>query len=277
MGSCIMCKYHRWGIPPRPENRIKLPCPALCCKGRIWGELPPTLARIPRDIFGQKKGGALWGVALGLQGMFVWSDEMHPNPVFHTKEAVQNLAFATQRAFGVLAMNGTDGPLLSHVPFLVDGQAVWLHLLRSNPIARALKTPMSARIAVSGPDSYVSPDWYGVPDQVPTWNYVAVHLIGSLELRPAEELRDVLDRQSAHFEDQLRPKTPWTTSKMTPDVMDKMMRAIVPCRLTLEDVQGTWKLNQNKPDDVRLRAADAVQTDGMGTGLRDLAALMRHP
>lgn len=200
---------------------------------------------------------------------------MHPNPVFHTEEAAQNLAFARERAFGILAI---DGPLLSHVPFLLDaeGHNLGLHLVRSNPIARALKSgACSARMAVSGPDSYVSPDWYEVPDQVPTWNYVAVHLWGTLELRSTDELRALIDAQSAFFEEKLRPKEPWTSAKMTPEVMDRMMRQIVPCRMHIEGVDGTWKLNQNKADDVRLRAADAVEANGIGPELAMLAAMMR--
>ena len=92
--------------------------------------------------------------------------------------------------FGVLAVgNGeADVPLLSHVPFIVaeDGAAVHAHLVRANPIARLLAAgERPAVLAVSGPDGYVSPDWYGAePDQVPTWNYVAVHLRGTLRLRP---------------------------------------------------------------------------------------------
>lgn len=200
---------------------------------------------------------------------------MHPNPAFHTKEAEENLAFAADRAFGVLSINGDAGPLMSHVPFLIDGDSAWLHLVRSNPIARGLKEPQPAVIAVSGPDSYISPDWYEIDDQVPTWNYVAVHLRGVLELRPADELRSVIDRETALFETRLLPKTPWVSDKMSGDVLEKMMRTIVPCRLRIEDVRGTWKLNQNKADEVRLRAAAKVAIDGIGQGLDDLSALMR--
>ncbi len=202
---------------------------------------------------------------------------MHPNPVFHTETAQRNLEFARERAFGTLAVNGADGPLMAHVPFLVDadGTQLDLHLVRSNPIARALKAPLQAKIAVSGPDGYISPDWYEVTDQVPTWNYIAVHITGTLEMLPHAQMREMLDRQSAHFEDQLLPKPPWKTDKMTPEVLEKMMRQIVPCRMRIEAVDGTWKLNQNKPDDVRLRAADYVDAYGMGMETRLLAALMR--
>lgn len=202
---------------------------------------------------------------------------MHPNPIYHTADDIKNLAFARDRAFGVLAVCIDGLPVMAHVPILVsdDGTQADLHLVRSNPIARALKMSLPARIAVSGPDSYISPDWYGVVDQVPTWNYIAVHLTGTLELLSQDGMREMLDRQSAHFEDQLTPKAPWKTEKMTPDVLEKMMRQIVPCRMTIASVDGTWKMNQNKPDDVRLRAADGVEAFGMGSEIATLATMMR--
>ncbi|MGK7753370.1 MULTISPECIES: FMN-binding negative transcriptional regulator [unclassified Roseovarius] len=203
---------------------------------------------------------------------------MHPNPIFRQTPDARNIAFARAQGFGVLAVASEGAPLMSHIPFLLseNGEVAEFHLVRSNPIARALSAPLHARIAVVGPYSYVSPDWYGVEDQVPTWNYVAVHLVGEVELRPQDEMRDLLDRQSAQFEEQLLPKAPWTSDKMTPDVMDRMMRQIVPCRMRVDEIAGTWKLNQNKTDDVRLRAAEAVEASGMGVQTGALAALMRE-
>jgi transcriptional regulator len=202
---------------------------------------------------------------------------MHPNQVYHTADAQRNLDFARKRAFGVLAVSGEEGPVISHIPFVLSeaGETLDLHLVRSNPIARMLTTPLKVRIAISGGDSYISPDWYEVDDQVPTWNYVAVHLTGILELRPQEEIRELLDRQTSFFEEQLRPKEPWRVAKMTPDVLDAMMQKIVPCRMQVTGVDGTWKLSQNKPDPVRMRAADGVAAYGLGTDIHTLVELMR--
>lgn len=202
---------------------------------------------------------------------------MHPNPVFHDAQRAQNVAFAQERGFGALAAVVDGAPLVSHVPFLLnaDGTLAELHLVRSNPIARAAKTPVQVRLAVSGPDSYISPDWYGVADQVPTWNYVAVHLTGTLTLCPQDTLHDLLDRQSAVYEERLLPKPPWKTQKMTPEVMHKMMRMIVPCQIEISGVDGTWKLGQNKPDEVRARAAEEAQAHGFGSEAHLLAALMQ--
>lgn len=202
---------------------------------------------------------------------------MHPNPIYRGEDRDRNIAFARETGFGVLAVNGAEGPLMAHVPFILNeaGDLAELHLVRSNPIARALKVSQPVRLAITGADSYVSPDWYGIEDQVPTWNYVAVHLTGVMELRPAEELPDLLARQSAVYEARLTPKTPWKMDKMTPEARDRMLRMIVPCRIRLTGVEGTWKLGQNKDEAVRLAAADQMAAHGFGTEPKIIAALMR--
>jgi transcriptional regulator len=202
---------------------------------------------------------------------------MHPNPAFRKTGTDKNLAFARERGFGILSVNGEAGPLMAHVPFTLnkDGSIAALHLVRSNPILNALETPQRAVIAVNGPDGYVSPDWYGVEDQVPTWNYVAVHLRGTLERRPDDVLPGLLEFQSYAFESRIKGKTPWRPEKMTPEVFEKMQRAIVPVRLMVETVEGTWKLGQNKPETVR-HAASRKLKKGVGQELAALAALMRR-
>ncbi len=200
---------------------------------------------------------------------------MHPNPAFHTASNAENLDFARQRGFGMVAINGEDGPLAAHVPFVVapDGHSLDLHLMRSNPVARALATPSPALLAVSGPDGYVSPDWYGDPTQVPTWNYVAVHLRGRLELLDQADLPDLLARLSAAFETRLAPKVPWTMDKVPAGTLARMLRMIRPLRFHIESVAGTWKLSQNKPDAARAGVAAEI-AGGVGQELSALAALM---
>ena len=169
-----------------------------------------------------------------------------------------------------------EAPLLSPIPFLLsdDGALAEFHLVRSNPIARVGVT--NAVIAVTGPDGYVSPDWYGADQQVPTWNYVAVHLRGRLVPLEHDALHDILVRQSAAYEARIDGKAPWTFDKMTPDVVTKMERMIVPMRLEVETIDGTWKLGQNKDDPVREAAAAQMQT-GFGQELAEIAKLMGDP
>lgn len=204
---------------------------------------------------------------------------MHPNPVFHSKAHAKDIAFARARGFGTLMMNGADVPLVAQIPFLLDhdGSSADIHLVRSNPIARRTTGPMAAVLVVSGTDSYVSPDWYGVADQVPTWNYVSVQLTGQLVPLPTDEMRAMLDRQSAHFEALLAPKPPWRTDKMTDEVLARMMRMILPFRFDVQQIAATWKLGQNKPDAVRLGAAEALGAANIGVETEQLAEWMRAP
>ena len=204
---------------------------------------------------------------------------MHPNPIFRKTDTQRSLDFARQTGFGHLMAVSDDMPLVSHILFLIDEEQgeVELHLVRSNPMARLLKFGAClAKLAVTGSHGYISPDWSGVKDQVPTWNYVAVHLSGSLSLQPQENIRAVIDRLSEEFEARLAPKPLWESTKMTPDVLDKMMRQIVPCRLSIEDVQSTWKLGQNKPDAARLGAADQIKNSRLGAQTAELAELMQR-
>lgn len=96
---------------------------------------------------------------------------------------------------------------------------------------------------------------------------------GTLAALPRDAMLDMLDRQSASYEGRL-PKRPWTTGKMAPDALVRMMRMIVPCRLTVAAVDGTWKISQNKPAAARLAAADQVAS-GLGAELGTLSRLMR--
>jgi transcriptional regulator len=201
---------------------------------------------------------------------------MHPNPMYHVGSRADWLAFARQTGFGVLAVSEPSGaPHLAHVPFVVDGDRVEMHLMRSNPVARATRDGAMARLAVQGPHGYVSPDWYGIEDQVPTWNYVSVHVTGRLEPLPQDDLRGMLERLSDEFEERLAPKPVWKIDKVSDDVLARLMRIIQPFVLHIEDVDGTWKLAQHKPEAARLAAANGMEAAGLGAETSVLAALMR--
>ncbi|MCB1385750.1 MAG: FMN-binding negative transcriptional regulator [Nitratireductor sp.] len=206
---------------------------------------------------------------------------MHPNPVFRRESERRNVDFARRRCFGTLAVNasplGGDAPLISHIPFQLspDGRRLEAHLVRSNPIVRLLETPQKAVIAVTEADGYISPDWYGLDDQVPTWNYVAVHLRGTLRRLPDEDLHGILVRLSAEMERRLLPKKPWGIDKMNPDAYARLLRMIVPVALDVETIDGTWKLSQNKPETARLAAAEGLAETGFGSEIDALAELMR--
>lgn len=197
---------------------------------------------------------------------------MHPNPAFRKTNDATNITFARDRSFGTLSINADPSPLLAHIPFNLspDGKRLEAHLVRSNPIARALKTSQKAVMSITGDDSYISPDWYGVEDFVPTWNYVAVHLRGTLTMLPQDDLRGIIERLSEIQETKLLPKPIWKLDKLSEDLIAKMFKMIVPIALEIDQIDGTWKLAQNKGEEARLNAASHVPN-------ANIAALMRNP
>ena len=204
---------------------------------------------------------------------------MHPNPAFRQETVERHLDFAAQASFGMLCVNAepVQAPLLAHVPFLLSPDRAFaeLHLARGNAVVKTRSDRLPATLAVQGPHGYISPDWYETEHQVPTWNYVAVHLQGTLLRLEQSEIRRLVDELSAHFEHQIEGKTPWHSRKMPSDALEKMLIQIVPYRFEIEAVDGTWKLNQNKTDAARLGASAQVATSPLGQETAALAALMR--
>ena len=186
---------------------------------------------------------------------------MHPNPSFRNTPDAHSWELVSQTSFGTLVQSTSGLPVISHVPFLLSAcrSYIELHLVRSNPMARVeVGQAVPTTLIVNGPDGYISPDWYGIDDQVPTWNYVAVHVTGQLVRLDDDALEPLLARLSDQFERQLHPKPIWTMEKMTDDVKMKMMRQILPFKFEIFELHSTWKLGQNKPEQARLDAADTL-------------------
>jgi len=193
---------------------------------------------------------------------------MHPNRAFAWEDRGEMLGFVADIAFCTICV---DGPALVHAPVIVAGpDRLRFHVSRGNRAARAMEGKR-AIVSCLGPDAYISPDWYGVPDQVPTWNYLAVEAEGPLRRLDDGELAALLDDLSAAHEARLAPKLPWTGAKMTPGRFAAMLNAIIGYELAIGDLRGTRKLGQHKPD----QAASAA--DGLEPFNPTLAALMRGP
>lgn len=193
---------------------------------------------------------------------------MHPNRAFAWQDQDAMLAFIADIAFCTICV---EGPAVVHAPVVVAGpDRIRFHLSRGNRAAAAMEG-RRAILSCLGPDSYVSPDWYGTPDQVPTWNYLAVEAEGPLRRLGEDELAALLDDLSAAHEARLAPKPAWTRAKMTPGRFEAMLKAIVGYELGIEDLRGTRKLGQNKASEERIGAAD-----GLAPFDPAMAALMRE-
>jgi transcriptional regulator len=180
---------------------------------------------------------------------------MHPSRAFVWTDRDPMLDFVRAVAFCTIC---ADGPILVHAPVVVRSpDRILFHVARGN---RASPRLDGARAIASciGPEAYISPDWYGTADQVPTWNYVAVEAEGPLRRLDQAELTQQLDELSAEQEARLAPKPPWTRAKMSPGRFEGLLKAIIGFELKIEDLRGTLKLGQNKSEAERLGAADGL-------------------
>lgn len=197
---------------------------------------------------------------------------MHPNAAFRWEDRDAMRAFVADQPFGQLFAATPDGPRVAHLPVVWhDEDHLRFHVARGNGITRHLGGA-TALFVVNGPDAYVSPDWYGIDNQVPTWNYIAVELEGVVRKLSADELVAQLDSLSENQEARLAPKTPWTRDKMVAGYFDKLTSAITGFELRITAWRGTVKLGQNKDATVRCAVADALDAQGR----RAMAHLMRN-
>ncbi|HEX8444497.1 MAG TPA: FMN-binding negative transcriptional regulator [Allosphingosinicella sp.] len=197
---------------------------------------------------------------------------MHPNPKFRWQDREAMAVFVQQAGFGTLFAQTAAGPRAVQTPALLEGDRLRFHIARGNAIHRHLAAgPAEALYVVSGADAYVSPDWYGMADRVPTWNYVAVELEGTVRSLDRAGLVEQLDDLSAEHEARLAPKRPWTRAKMSEARFEALLGAISGFEMEIADWRGTLKLGQDKPAQARAAVADALSERGDTR----MAALMR--
>jgi transcriptional regulator len=187
---------------------------------------------------------------------------VHPNRHFQWEGREEVLAFVQQVSFAHLFVQGPEGPLVAHVPVVVTPEGnLRFHLALSNPITGHIEGAV-ALASIAGPEAYISPDWYGEEDQVPTWNYVTAEVRGPVRRLSREELAAQVDDLSAEHERRLLPKKPWTSGKTTPGLFDGLLKAIAGFELHAASVIGTRKLGQNKPDGQRKGAIAGLRAAG---------------
>ena len=212
---------------------------------------------------------------------------MYVNSAFKTDDSTA-WAFVAERGFGtVVAIDrgpgvGSTGdagtPVAAQVPLLVTGEGartrIEFHVARANPLHLIIAANPRVLVTVSGPDAYISPDWYVSADQVPTWNYTAAHLTGTATTMAPDAALTHVENMSLAFERRLLPKKPWSTSKMTPDRRAMMLRAIVPISIEVERIECAFKLSQNKTVPDRIEAARMLDWRG-SPGERGVSLAMR--
>jgi transcriptional regulator len=149
------------------------------------------------------------------------------------------------------------GLIATHAPLILDdalGEHGELrgHFARANPHATLAGRAGATMAIFSDPGAYISPSWYPSKAEhgkvVPTWNYVAVHAEGELELidDPAFVRANILALTRAH---ESARQAPWHVSDAPESFIAQQLKAIVGVRIRIVRLEGKWKMSQNRPEE----------------------------
>jgi transcriptional regulator len=136
------------------------------------------------------------------------------------------------------------------------------HIAIANDQWKTALPGAQALAIVHGPQAYISPAWYESKMRhgrvVPTWNYEAVHLTGSIAFHHDPEwLRGFVTRLTALHES--GREHPWAVTDAPPEYIDGQLRAIVGVELTVTSLEAKQKLSQNRSE---------LDREGVIAGLR---------
>ncbi len=184
-------------------------------------------------------------------------------------------AFVARHGFATLVTQGDAGPLVSHVPLMLDPDAgprgsLLGHMARANPHWRVFAPDAAPSLAIfHGPHAYISPAW-DVEPIVPTWNYAVVHAAG----RPAvieddARVTALLDALVTRYE--AERAEPWSLA-LSEQMRATLHGAIVAFEIPLESIEAKYKLSQNRAPEDQRGALAGLASEG---GAEELVSLWR--
>lgn len=172
-----------------------------------------------------------------------------PNRFLETdREAI--LSFIEQNSFATLVSDDGAKPVATHIPLIVEnvGDKIYLcgHFARANSQWKTFAGEREILAVFTGAHAYISPRWYPAPEEnVPTWNYQAVHVYGKPQIiEEKSALVDLLWRLIEKYE----PQTGYDRQRLSPEVIDNLIGGIVGFRFEAARFEAAFKLSQHRPE-----------------------------
>jgi transcriptional regulator len=155
-----------------------------------------------------------------------------------------------QNNFATLVTNHNNLPFATHIPLYLNPEkgefgALIGHVARANPQWQSFADNSEVLTIFHGAHAYVSPSWYEEEQSVPTWNYIAVHAYGTLRMLDTHDemhgmLKTLVDYHESGFEKS------WQMENLPEDYVTNLMKAIVGFEITITNLEGKYKLSQNR-------------------------------
>ncbi|GEP50485.1 protease synthase and sporulation protein PAI 2 [Flavobacterium noncentrifugens] len=166
---------------------------------------------------------------------------------YQNENDAEILEFLQANSFGIL-INQVDGkPWATHIPLELDvneaGQKVLFgHLSKENPQWKSFASDEKVLAVFSGPHAYISSSWYD-HENVPTWNYIAVHVYGTIKIIEGEAMLSALNKLVDKYE--ATSENPVRIEDLSKRAM-MQTRGIVSFEILIEDIQAVKKMSQNR-------------------------------
>lgn len=157
------------------------------------------------------------------------------------KEFIQHNSFAT------IVSIRKGKPIAAHIPVLLkkieDDYYLTGHLAYGNPLWKTFEEVQDILVIFNGPHAYISSSWYE-QENVPTWNYQAVHIYGKASLIEGIDLEQDLTSLLEKYESFRENPVLW--DKLSPELLQQEMKGIKGFKIKVEEVQAAYKLSQNR-------------------------------
>lgn len=175
---------------------------------------------------------------------------MYIPPKYQNSNLDEVRKFVENNAFGILISKGSAYPMATHIPLELDkdkhGKDILVgHVAKANPHWKTFKSQPEVLAIFNGPHAYISSSWYK-EEEVPTWNYIAVHIMGRLQILGAEELLETLHKLVDKYEKD--SEYPLNLNDLSPSTM-RQVKGIVGFKISIEEIQAAFKLSQGRETD----------------------------
>ncbi|MGB7651340.1 MAG: FMN-binding negative transcriptional regulator [Gallionella sp.] len=194
---------------------------------------------------------------------------------FAEKEAHTLQDFMREHSFATAVTQQNGVLFASHLPLMLDSSlgthgGLLGHMARNNSQWQSFADGVEILLIFNGAHSYISPAWYEPnPMSVPTWNYMAVHAYGTARILSESELENALRQLTDEHEKSL--PQPWKL-ELTQMMRERLLGAIVGFEITLNRVEGKFKLSQNRSEQEQRNVMEKLAQSEHG---KDVAHSMR--
>jgi transcriptional regulator len=181
--------------------------------------------------------------------------------------------FIEKNSFGILFSSHNGMPFATHLPLVLDRDECYLygHFARPNTQWKDIEN-QEILVVFHGPHHYISSSWYETSVSVPTWNYAAVHVYGTIErMDDQTELLQSLQKLVSKYE---MPDSHYTIDEQNQAYVDGLTKGIVGFRLKINRFDGKWKLSQNHTAERKEKVIENLNRIGSDHAI-EIAKLMK--